>query len=75
MLDPKTFNGETPYMNSQLLQTIEESKDATQNVKTVEALECYVIKTYTMDFSSLFQRDKPEMPEGNYQGKHQQRSS
>ena len=54
LLDFKNFNSETLNMNSQLFQTIEESKDVTQYVKTVEALVCHVFKTYTVDLSSLF---------------------
>ena len=62
-IDSKTFVGETTDMNGQLFQSVEESKDATQYVKTLEALERYAFKTYTVDMSSLFQRDDPEMPE------------
>ena len=50
-------------MNGQLFQTIEESRDATQYIKTVEALERYAFKQYTVDLSSLFQPDGPETPE------------
>ena len=53
-LDSKNFSGETQDMNGNLFQTIEESKDATQYVKTVEALERYAFKTYKADLSSLF---------------------
>ena len=64
-LDPKMFTGETLDMNGQLFQSIEESKDATQYVKTlVEALERYAFKNYTVDLSSLFQRDGPTDVEG-----------
>ena len=49
-------------MNGQLFQSVEESKDATQYVKTLEALKHYAFKTYTINMSSLFQRDDPEMP-------------
>ena len=63
LLDPKDFSGETTEMNGQLFQSVEESKDATQYVKTLEALERYAFKTYTVDLSSLFQRDGPETPE------------
>ena len=62
LLDSKTFTGGTVDMNGQLFQTIKVSKDATQYVKTVEALECYAFKNYTVDLSSLFQRDRPEIP-------------
>ena len=37
-LDPKNFLGETTDMNGHLFQTINESKDAIQYVKTVEAV-------------------------------------
>ena len=40
-LDPKKIAGETTNMNGHLFQSIDESKDATQYVKTVEALERY----------------------------------
>ena len=50
-------------MNGQVFQTIEESKDATQYIKTLEALERYAFKTYTVDLSSLFHPDDPETPE------------
>ena len=63
MLDSKKFVGETSDMNGQIFQTIEESKDATQYIKTVEALERYAFKTYTVDLSSLFHPDDPETPE------------
>ena len=53
-LDPKNFSGETTDMNGHLFQTIDESKVATQNVKTVEALERHSFKTYSVDLSSLF---------------------
>ena len=53
MLDSKRFVGETSDMNGQIFQTIEESNDATQYIKTVEALERYAFKTYTVDLSSL----------------------
>ena len=62
-IDSKTFVGETTDMNGQLFQSLEESKDATQYVKTLEALECYAFKTYTVGMSSLFKRDDPKMPE------------
>ena len=61
--DSKTFVGETTEMNGQLFQTVEESKDTTQYIKTPEALERYVFKQYTVDMSSLFQVDGPEIPE------------
>ena len=61
-LDPKNFSGETTDMNGHLFQTIDESKDATQYVKTVEALECYAFNIYSVDLSSLFRRDNPELP-------------
>ena len=61
-LDKKNFTGETTDMNGQLFQTIEESRDATQYVKTVEALECYAFKNYAVDLSPLFQRNEPQMP-------------
>ena len=61
-LDPKNFSGETTDMNGHLFQTIDESKDATQYVKTVEALERYAFKTYKVDLSSIFRRDDPELP-------------
>ena len=62
-VDSKNFVGETTDMNAQLFQSVEESKDAMQYVKTLEALERYTFKTYTVDMSSLFQRDDPEIPE------------
>ena len=62
-LDSKNFIGETKDMNGQIFQTVEESKDATQYNKTVEALERYAFKNYTVDLSSLFQRDDPEKPQ------------
>ena len=61
-LDPKNFSGETLDMNGNLFQTIEESRDVIQYIKTIEALERYAFKTYKVDLSALFQRDKPEMP-------------
>ena len=61
-MDPKNFSGETGNMNGHLFQTIKESKDATQYVKTVKALKQYAFKTYKLDLSSLFQQDDPEMP-------------
>ena len=39
LFDKKNSTGETTDMNVQLFQTIEESRDATQYVKMVEALE------------------------------------
>ena len=45
LLDKKNFVGGTLDMNWQLFQTIEESKDATQYVKMVEALARYAFKT------------------------------
>ena len=38
-LDKKNFTGETTDMNGQLFQTLEESRDATQYVKTVETIK------------------------------------
>ena len=61
--DSKTFVGETTEMNGQLFQSIEESKDATQYIKTLEVLKRYTFKQYTVDMSSLFQGDGPEMSE------------
>ena len=49
-------------MNGQLFQTIKESKDATQYIITIEALERYAFKTNTVDLSSLFQLDNSNMP-------------
>ena len=61
-LDPENFSGKMTDVNGHLFQTIDESKDATQYVKTVEALECYAFKTYSVDLSSLFCRGNPELP-------------
>ena len=63
LLDPKNFAGETTDMNWHLFQSIDKSKDATQYVKTVEALERYAFKTYSVDLSSLFRRENPSKPE------------
>ena len=63
LLDPKNFAGETTDMNGHLFQSIDESKDAIQYVKTVEALERYAFKTYSVDLSSLFRRENPSKPE------------
>ena len=62
LLLDKNFTSETTIMNGQLFQTIKESRDAMQYVKTVKALECYAFKNYTVDLSPLFQRDEPQMP-------------
>ena len=62
LLIQKIFQGETKDMNSHLFQTIDESKDTTQYVKTVEALEHYAFKTYSVDLSSLFCRENPKLP-------------
>ena len=61
-LDKKNFTGETTDMNGQLFQTIEESRDATQYVRTVEVLEHYAFKNYVVNLIPLFQRDEPQMP-------------
>ena len=58
----KTFKGETSDMNSHVFQTIDESKDATQYIKTLEALERYANKTYDVDMSSIFARPKGVLP-------------
>ena len=60
-LDPKDFAGETGDMNGHLFQSIEESKDATQYGKAVEALKRNALKTYSVDLSSIFQQYDPEM--------------
>ena len=62
-LDSKNFSGETTEMNIHLFQTIDESKDATQYTKTVEALEWFAFKTYKVDLSSIFQRENSEFSE------------
>ena len=48
-------------MNSRLFQAIDESKDAMQHVKTVEALERYAFKNCGVDLRSVFRRDNPEL--------------
>ena len=58
----KKFTCETTDMNEQLFQTIKESRDATQYVKSVEALERYTLKNYTVNLTPLFQRDEQQMP-------------
>ena len=58
----KNFTYETTDMNEQLFQTIKESRDATQYVKSVEALERYTLKNYTVNLTPLFQRDEQQMP-------------
>ena len=56
MLDPKNFICEIKNVNREIFQTVEESKGATQHTKTVEALERYAFKNYTVNLSSLLQR-------------------
>ena len=63
LVNPKHFAGGTINMNRHLFQSIHESKDTTQYVKTVEALERYAFKTYSVDLSSLFRRKHPSKPE------------
>ena len=48
------FKGETTDMNGHVFQTIEESKDPSQYMKTLDALERYSNKTYDLDLSSVF---------------------
>ena len=60
--DATNFSGETTDMNGHLFQTIDISKEATQYVKTVEALEHFAFKTYRVDLSSIFRRDDLELP-------------
>ena len=49
-------------MNWNMFQTIHESKDSMQYVKTLEALEHYAFKTYTLDLRSIFDCNLPEFP-------------
>ena len=64
------FKGETSGLNGHVFQTIDESKDAMQYLKTLEALERYANKTYEVDMSSIFEKPPvlptiplPETPE------------
>jgi len=68
------FKGETESMNGHVFQSPDESKDATQFTKTLEALEHHCTITYQSDFSSVFMEppncvlpsvDKPSPPSAN----------
>ena len=56
------FKGETSEMNGSIFETSEESKDPTQFVRTLEALERFSYKTYKTDLSSVFEQPTGTTP-------------
>ena len=55
------FKGKTSGFNGHVFQTIDESKDAMQYLKTLEVLERYANKTDEVDMSSIFGKP-PALP-------------
>ena len=56
------FKGEINDMNGLVFQPSEESKEPTQFVRTLKALERLTHKTYKSDMSSIFDKPKGTIP-------------
>jgi len=52
-----SFRGETPGLNGNVFQTLDESSDPTQFKRTIEALERFSNKVYQVDLRTLFDDD------------------